>query len=209
MAPRPSSVADGRLMTPEALDDLRSFSQLPDFNSNDRLSLPRRRTTPARRNACVIVGAELLPLMELPSEPSESLRGHTISEALRVFPEMRSDRLEFVPSITRNDLPLMVSHGRMGSRLGDSIHSSRMRSNYRSLQSHVQSSTSMDSLMLRSRSSSAIYTQRRGRAMMLSGGAPLNAKSQASLDSLQQHLLKSFRDEYSSQWPSRTDRCIG
>ena len=192
--------SDGRLMTPEALSHLQSFSKVPVFNCGDRLSIPRSKVhTPARRNARVITGASLLPPMQLPPEPSESLRGHTISEALRVFPEVRQDRLQFAPSVMRNDLPLMVSQGRMGSRLGDSVHSSRMLSNHRS---YMQSSTSADSLMLRSRSQSGIYrsqsgiyTQRRGRAMMLSGGAPLNAKSQASLDTLQLHLLNSFRGD--------------
>ena len=185
---------DGRLMTPEGLGYLRSLAQLPDHNITDRLSVPKRNAhTPVRRHTRIIRGAEMLPPMQRPPEPSESLRGHTISEAMRLFPDMRHERLSFAPSVSRLDLPLQASASQ--GRMGDEVHLSRMRSNFRrSLHTSgsLRQTSSASSLMLRSQTSSAIEPARRGRAMMLSGGAPLPLKSQESLARLQLRLLGSF-----------------
>lgn len=182
-------MADRRLLTPQALDDLRLYTQLPDRSLHERLARPYSTSAskPALcRHKAVLRGdlysqpVALPPLRHAPA-PSEMLRGHTVSEALRNFPEPPSEfpcRLQFGPSVS----PFLASasHATLGDRAMASYGSI---ASYRSM---LQSSSGASSLR-RTRSTPQI---RRGRAAMLSGGAPLNSESAASLRSLQIKLLE-------------------
>ena len=184
---------DARLMTADSLRALHDFTDLPDGSTHDRLARPRTTSLEGPRlvrKHAVVVGAGHLPPLQLPPPPTPSLRGHTISEAIRVFPEARPSPLQFAASVSRLGLPLELagSSSRVG-RMGDGVHSTRVLSSLSNLRAYasaetlgLRSSTSMSSIPVR---------HRHGRALMISGGAPLHADTQKRLRMLHTGMLQS------------------
>ena len=169
-----------RVVTPATLSQLRAYTTLPDFQPHDRLSRPR--VLSLARKTAVVVGSEHLPPMQHASPPSKSLMGHTISEAMRVLPEGLSSPKEFSPTLSRNGLPLEATQrmsARSPVRIGDDVHEMRMRSSLRAL----RSSSSSDLMR-------TDHMRRRGRSMMISGGAPLGPVVQENLRSLSLEMLR-------------------
>ena len=184
---------DARLMTPDTLRALHEFTELPDGSAHDRLARPRTTSLEGPRlvrKHAVVVGAGHLPPLQQPPPPTPSLRGHTISEAIRVFPEARPSPLQFAASVSRLGLPLELSgsSSRVG-RMGDGVHSTRVLSTLNNLRAYASAET----LGLRSSSSmsSIPVRHRHGRALMISGGAPLHPDTQKRLRMLQIEMLQS------------------
>ena len=145
------------------------------------------------RHRAVLRSNELLPPLRHAPEPSDKLRGHTVSEALRAFPENRPHRLQFAPPRSELGLPppemlSSMPHSAYGTRswLGDEFADGGMRSSYASLRSSNNSS------LYRARSTSQL--PRRGRGLMISGGAPLRLETQRSLKALQTQIARSFSE---------------
>ena len=177
---------DERLLTEESLAALHhDFLELPDFERDGKtlsritlLSKPRKVRMPTRRHAVLYLNEDYLPPVKPPPPPSESLLGHTISEAMRLYPDQRHDAL-FSASVSKLGLPLEAnsSHAK-GQRMGDGIHASRTLKSLKTLKSSSHSVPN-----LRSPSKYA------GKALMVSGGAPISPKDQRSLEALQVKLL--------------------
>ena len=188
--PRTSIEPHERLLTPSSLKQLHEFTRIPDGEPHDRLCRPKK--PPLARRKVVLRPGEALPAVVRPEPPSIQLRGHTVSEALRTLPIMRSEPNLFSSSVGKIGLPLEATPTWLGddyrfARLGDMIHSEISVGEMR----HLRSSTSAAAL----RSRSLDYARekrtspRRGRALMLSGGAPLTPLAQRSLDNLQLQLV--------------------
>lgn len=186
-----AAAPDDLLLTARTLDLLREYTKLPDGGLHDRLSRPYSTSAsmPAlSRHRAILRTPDALPPMRHAPAPSEELRGHTVSEALRVFPEVRPHRLTFGPP-NRLEFSSEASFSHL-SRTSEALQSS-----YVSRKSPYPSSSALLSASNSSslpRSSSGFRAPRRGRASMITGGAPLWRSSQASLKALQLKQLESF-----------------
>ena len=178
-------------MRPDVLAMLHEYSStLPDGAPHDRLARPRKMQL--CRKTARLLRPDILPTLQEPPPPSASLRGHTVAEAMRVYPEVDSTPSlssgSSGLSIPRNGLPLQatIASARHSSlRLGDEVHSWRTRSTLQAL----RSSSSVHLLRNSASMSSLPGRERRGHALLVSGGTPLRPASQRSLLRLQTELL--------------------
>ena len=175
---------DQRFMSPSVLTGLAEYLRFDnDKTMYSRLARPRS-VMPARKQVKLLNPVDAPPPLVI-NPPSLHLRCDTTSAFMRTLPESRSSPALFNASVSKLDLPLQASTyrglaSRRSPRLGDEL-ASRSRASLEESMMTTSSIPSRQSL----REFSRIQASRRGRGLMISGGAPLHPEVAWSLRLLQ------------------------
>ena len=196
MAFPPLASPNDSLMSPTILEALQNYADTASDDEDEETKTLARIVRPTksflpRFQLPIRKTARLLNPIDVPLPrvvpPSLHLQCDTTSSFLRSLPESRSAPSLFQSSVSKHGLPLQASGTRNSPRIGEALDAARMRA---SLDSSIASSSGVSAIRPRK-------FQRRGHALMLSGGAPLEPDVEFTFRMLQVASVRSFVNDSS------------